>query len=157
MVPLVQSITYNLIKQLLFVYTRLNNQTVRFLSIQFSISHKFSLTYREDPIRCYHSESEWTWQQWQWKVLYIPKIFQAGASPSDCIMSFPGPSLWVGVLPHHRDAVSVFNCPGDRAENLLESQKDWSTKFLVAIKYREVIQRSNELDKCLVLWAPLGV
>ena len=23
------------------------------------------LTYRWDPIRCYHSEPEWTWEQWQ--------------------------------------------------------------------------------------------
>ena len=48
-----------------------NNQTVLFLTIQFSINHlfehclnvkQFNLTNRQDPIRCYHSGSEWTWK-----------------------------------------------------------------------------------------------
>ena len=57
-------------------YTQLNDQTVQFLKFQLNMSHlfvlscnvkQFYLTQREDPIRCYHSESEWTWKQWQWK------------------------------------------------------------------------------------------
>ena len=28
---------------------------------------QFYLTHRLDPIRCYHSKSEWTWEQWQWR------------------------------------------------------------------------------------------
>ena len=37
-------------------------KTVPFQAIQFSISTHFSTI---DPIRCYHSGPEWTWEQWQ--------------------------------------------------------------------------------------------
>ena len=44
-----------------------------FLTIQFSLTplhslnvKQFYLTYSQDPIRCYYSESEWTWDRWQW-------------------------------------------------------------------------------------------
>ena len=55
-----------------FVYTQLNGLTVLFQTIQFSKSHLFALslnvnfclTYSSDPIRCYHSEPEWTLEQW---------------------------------------------------------------------------------------------
>ena len=69
-------ITNNSIKHQSFVYTHLNDQTLLFQIIQFSISHlfghnlnvkQFYLTHRSDPIRCYHSWPEWTWEQWQWK------------------------------------------------------------------------------------------
>ena len=46
------------------------------------------------PIRCYHSGWEWAWEQWHEEVLHIPQsssIF--GASPSDCLASYPGHSL----------------------------------------------------------------
>ena len=68
-------ITNNSVKHQLFVHTLLNGQTVRFLTIQFTISHLFAhswmvkqfyLTHRLDPIRCYHFGSELTWEQWQW-------------------------------------------------------------------------------------------
>ena len=67
-------ITNNSIKSQSFVYTHLNDQTVLFITIQFSISHLFALslnvkqfylTHRKDPIRCYYSRSEWTWKWWQ--------------------------------------------------------------------------------------------
>ena len=69
-------ITSNLIKHLSFVYTLLNDQTVHFKTIQFSISRlftlslnikQFCLTHWSDRIRNYHSSSEWTWERWQWK------------------------------------------------------------------------------------------
>ena len=37
-----------------------------------SVFHKytiyFSLTHRQDPISCYHSGPEWTWERWQWRA-----------------------------------------------------------------------------------------
>ena len=56
-------ITNNSIKHPLLVYTQFNDLTVPFLAIQFSMSFvctQFKRTYREDPIRCYHSRSELT-------------------------------------------------------------------------------------------------
>ena len=67
-------ITNNSIKHKPFVYTQLDNQAVLFQTIQFSISFSFALslnakqfylTHRSDPIRCNHSGTEWTWEQWQ--------------------------------------------------------------------------------------------
>ena len=64
----------NSIKHQSFVYTLLSDQTVLFKTIQFSISHwftlsldikKFYFTFRKDLIRFYHSGPEWTWEQWQ--------------------------------------------------------------------------------------------
>ena len=78
-------ITNNLIKPLSFVYTQLNDQTVLFQTIQFSISHlfacslnitRFYLRYRLDPIRCYHSEPKLTWDWWQLRGnLHYPKLY----------------------------------------------------------------------------------
>ena len=77
-------IANNSIKHHSFVYTHLNDETVLFQTIQFSISHllahsfnvkQFYLTQRSDPIRCYHSEPEWSWEQWQWRdTLHSPKL-----------------------------------------------------------------------------------
>ena len=64
-------ITNNSIKHQSFVYTQLNVQTVLFLTIQSNISilfvlsfhvKQFYLTYRLDPITCYHTGPEWTWE-----------------------------------------------------------------------------------------------
>ena len=41
-------------------------------------------------------------------VLHIPQMSKAGASPSDCLMSYLGYLLGGGVLPLSRDAVGVF-------------------------------------------------
>ena len=75
-------ITNNSIKHQSFIYSQLNDETVLFLTIQFSISHffalslfvkQFYLTYRYDPIRCHHSE--WSWEWWQWKgTPHSPKL-----------------------------------------------------------------------------------
>ena len=56
------------------LFTQLNDQTVLFQIIQFSLSHLFTLclnvkhfylTHRYDPFRCCHYEPEWTWERWQ--------------------------------------------------------------------------------------------
>ena len=44
------------------------------------------------------------------KALYIPQISNAGASPSEGLMSYPGHSLG-RVLPLCKDAVTVFSSP----------------------------------------------
>ena len=60
-------ITNNLTEHRSFVYTELNDQTLLFLAIQFSISHLFALslnvkqfylTHRWDPFRFYNSDPE---------------------------------------------------------------------------------------------------
>ena len=73
------SITNNSIKHQSFVYTQLNDQTD-----QFNTSHLFAhslnvkyfyLTHTYNPIRCYYSKSEWTWEQWQcWGTRHSPKL-----------------------------------------------------------------------------------
>ena len=77
-------ITSNSINHQSFIYSQINDQTVLFLTIQLSISHffshtwnvkKFYLTHRLDFIKCYHSKSEWTWEQWQWRAIkHSPKL-----------------------------------------------------------------------------------
>ena len=90
------------------------------------------MTHISDPIRCYHSKPEWTWEWWQWRgTLHSPKLQHYWSlTLSDCLVSYPGHSksesypsaemqsvyftasadwaLIEGVLPLCRDAVSVF-------------------------------------------------
>ena len=67
---------HNSIKLQSFFQILLNDQTVLFPSIQFSINHlfmhslnvkQFYMTHVLGPIRCYHSMREWTWEHWQWR------------------------------------------------------------------------------------------
>ena len=77
-------ITNNSIKYQSFVYTQLNHQIVLFQIIQFCSSHlftlslnvkQFHLTHKLDPIRCYYSGPEWTWEQWQWRgIPHFPNL-----------------------------------------------------------------------------------
>ena len=53
------------------LFTLLHDQSVLFLTIQFSVSHLSAhclnssfLPIDLDPIWCYHSRSQWTWEQW---------------------------------------------------------------------------------------------
>ena len=65
------------------LFTQLNDQTVLFLTIQFNLSHLFA-----------HNLNV--------KSFYLT---------SDCLVSYPGPSLWWGVLPLCREAVGIFYSP----------------------------------------------
>ena len=48
------------------------SQIVLIQTIQFSVSMQLVLF---NPIRCYHTGTEWTWEQWQWRgTLYSPKL-----------------------------------------------------------------------------------
>ena len=68
----------------------------------------FYLTHRYDPIRCYHSELEWTWEQWQWRgTPHSPNL--QGWSLAIRLFYILSRSLVGGeVLPLWRKAVSVF-------------------------------------------------
>ena len=58
---------------------------------------QFYLSHRWDPIRCYHSKSECTWEQWQWRSTpYFPKLQN---------------SIIGRILLIYRDAVGVFYSP----------------------------------------------
>ena len=77
-------ITNNSIKHKLFVCTPLNDHTVLFQTIQFSISHllalslnikQFYLTHCKDPIGYQNFGPEWTWGRWKWRsILHSPKL-----------------------------------------------------------------------------------
>ena len=67
------SFAYRLTDSFLCVYVHIKtflfqsiqfSQTVLFHTIQFSMSMQLVLF---NPIRCYHSRPEWTWEQWQWR------------------------------------------------------------------------------------------
>ena len=77
-----------------------------FETIQFNIIYLFAfalnvkhfyLTHRWDPIRCYHSGSERTREQWQWRSITQPHYpwhsLKVGSSPlqrcSQCILQSP--------------------------------------------------------------------
>ena len=104
------------------LFTQLNGQTIQLLTIRFSISHllalslnvkQFYLNYSEDPIRCFHSGWEWTWEQWQWKDTTHSQKRQDWSLTirlvNVIIRTLIG--VWRGVLPLRRDAVGVFYCP----------------------------------------------
>ena len=100
-------------------YSQLNDQTVLFQTIQLSINHLFAyslnvqqfyLTHRYYLIRCYHSEPEWTWEQWQWKGTQHSLKLQDW-SLNIRLFNFISRTLVEGVLPLCRDAVSVFYSP----------------------------------------------
>ena len=96
-------INNNLIEYLSFARTQLNDKTVLFLTIQFSISHlfAFSLNVKQfyqihswNSICCCHSGPEWAWERWLWRLLRIPPS-SSNTEPSswDCLVSYTGHSL----------------------------------------------------------------
>ena len=122
----------NSIKHQSFIYTEINDRTALFLTRQLSIRHlfahslnikQFNLTRSLDPIRCYHSEPEWSWEQWQWRELNISQSSNIiNTSPSDCLVPYQR-RLLLGVLLACRDAVSVFYCPSRQRKVREESRQ----------------------------------
>ena len=104
-----------------FVYTQLNGQTVLFLTIQFSISYLFAhslnvkqfyLTHRLDSNRCYHSELEWTLEQWQWRDTPHSLKLQDWSLTIRLFSIISRTLIREGSLSHLcRDAVGVFYSP----------------------------------------------
>ena len=80
----------------------LNVKTVLFQAIQFSINIQFTSIL---PIKCYHTGPESDGYE---EVLRIP---QSSSLSSDSLVSYPGHSLLVGVLPLCRGAVGIFYSP----------------------------------------------
>ena len=104
-------ITNNSIKNQSFVYAQLNNRTVLFQTIQFSISHFFtlSLNVKQDSDRCYNSEPEWTWEWWQWKSTPLsPKLQHFWSQAIRLFNDVSSTPVGVGVLLLCRDAIGVF-------------------------------------------------
>ena len=106
-------ITNNSIKHQSFVCTQLNDQTVLFLTIQFSICHLFALnlnvkqfyfTHREDSFRCYHFGLKWTWERWQWRSIIAFSKVSALLKPHHQIIQCHIPNTrWVrGLTPLQR-------------------------------------------------------
>ena len=97
-------ITNHSIKHQSFIYTQLNEQIILFQAIFSSINHslnikQFYLTHRWDPIRCYHSSSEWTRELWQWSsTLHSPNL-QPYCSLIIRLLSVISRKLVVGVTP----------------------------------------------------------
>ena len=88
-----------------FVYTQLNDQTVPFLTIQFSISDLFAHSLNVKQFYLTHrtlSDATTPGQSGPGSngkegVLYIPKSSSiTGASPSDYLVSYQGHLLWGG-------------------------------------------------------------
>ena len=91
-------ITNSSIKHQSLVYTRLHYQTVLFQTIQCQmVLFDWTLSGAAIPgLSGLGSDSnEW--------VLHIPQsLIITGASPSDCLLSYPGQSLRVGLTPVQR-------------------------------------------------------
>ena len=67
----------------------------------------FYLTHRWDPIRCYHSGPEWTWERWQWRdTTHSPKLQHNWNLAIRLICVISGHSLGE-VSPLCRNAVGV--------------------------------------------------
>ena len=85
------------------------------MSIQ-SYFKQFSLTWVHnlalfDPIRCYHSGPEWTWERWQWSgTPYSPKL-QHYWSLTIILFSVISRTLVRVGLPLCSDTLSVFYNP----------------------------------------------
>ena len=131
MVAMEHMITNNLIKYQSFVYTQLNDQTVLLQIIQFSISHLFahSLNVKQfflilwlDPIRRYHTESDWTREWWQWMgTLHFPKL-QHYWSLIIRLFNVIFRTLVGGVLALCRNPVGIFYCSSQLGFSWLEHQ-----------------------------------
>ena len=104
-------IANNSIKHQSLLYIQLNNKTVLFQRIQLSIictPFKCQTVLFDPLIGSYQSQS-WPGRKFNEGVFCIPQSSSiTGASPSDCLMSTIGHSLWVEVLNVCRNAVSVF-------------------------------------------------
>ena len=114
-------ITNNSIKYQSFVYTQLNDQTVLFQPIQFSISTQFSSIWPVD--RTLWSANtpgkSGTGSDGNKGVFSIPRSCSiTRASPSDCFCVIS--SILIGeVLPLCRDAVGLFYSPWWLGQNIL--------------------------------------
>ena len=112
-------ITNNSINPPSFVCTQLNDQTVLFQTIQFSISHSFAHSLNVKRFYLTHRNlsgaitpgPKWTWKQWQWTgILHSPKLLLCWTLTIR-LFNVISRTLVGGVLPLCRYAFGVFYCP----------------------------------------------
>ena len=108
-------ITNNSFKYQSFVHTQLNDQTVLFQRIQFSMTD-FVCTLCWMPNSSIwpidRTLTEWTWEQCQWRgTLHSPKLQYYSNLTIGWFSALPGESLEAGVSPLCREAVDVFLQP----------------------------------------------
>ena len=85
---------------------------LRNYTIRFSVITQFYLTHRLDPIRCYHSGLEYTWERGQWWVTpHSPKLQHYWSLTTKSFLVISRTHVR-GVLLLCRDEVSVFCSPG---------------------------------------------
>ena len=96
MVPSILSIATNSIKHQSFVYTQLNDQTVLFQTIQFSISYLFAHSLNDKQFYFTHQVLP-LWAKMDQEAIamkgylaFLKASSITGASPSDCLISYPG-------------------------------------------------------------------
>ena len=138
----------NLFKYESFVYILLNDQTVIFQAIQFSISHLFALSlyvkqfylnHRLDAISYYQFSPEWIWERRQWRdTLHSPKL-QHNWSHTIRLFNFIFRTLDWGALPLCRDVVGVFYNPSRLGWNGLMSYLGHLCVGRVLIFCRDVV------------------
>ena len=88
-------------KRMVFVYGWLNVKTVLFQTIPFCISTQFSSIKHIDRtlVGAINPGQSGPGSDGNEKVLYIPHSSRiTGTSSSDCLVSYPGHSLWEGGL-----------------------------------------------------------
>ena len=89
-------ITTNSIEHQSFVYTKLNDQTVLFLTIEFSISHLFALwtlvewvlPFCRDAVGLLYSPSWQGYKTSEWLEFFFFFFFFDNASPLTCLVTF---------------------------------------------------------------------
>ena len=139
----------NSIKHQSFVYAQLNDQTVLFQTIQFSMSFVctqfkcqtvlFDRTLSGATIPGQSGPGSNGTEV----VLYLPQSSSiTGVLPSDCLMSYPGHSFGWGLLPLCRDAVCTFYSP--------TSPANWAAQFWIPLLQQKIPQEDREAQwpKC---------
>ena len=126
---LFQIIQFSISTQI-FVYTQLNIKTGLFQTTQFRMSTQIKCQtvlfdpYIYNPIRFYHSESEWTWEDWWGRnnphSLWHYRLFNVKSK------------TLVGrvVLPLRRNEVGVFNSPSPLGQRFCVLDECYRSKFL---------------------------
>ena len=101
------------------IYDWLTDEFISSNSVLHKYAFSFYLTHRLEPISCYLSRLEWTWERWQWRgTLHSPKVQHYWNLPIR-LFSVICRTLVLGVL-HSTEKQSVYStAPADRAKNII--------------------------------------
>ena len=121
--------------------TQLNDLTVLFQGIQLSISHLFVLSVI-DTFSCYQSGPGSDGNK---ELLCIPQSFSiTGASPSDCLVSYPGHSLEEGSYLSAEKQLMYSTAPANWAGDI---KCHWVQNLVIGsdpkLKWYLMVQRSK--------------